>query len=58
MRKRKDREPHCDLRYYLVEFFGSMQSIATASFEELTRIHGMGEKMARKVYEVCWSGYG
>ena len=58
MRKRKDREPHCDLRYCLLEFFGSMQSITTASFEELPRIHGIGEKTARKVYEVFRAGYG
>jgi len=42
----------------LLAHFGSIQAIANASPEELAAIHGIGEKTALRVYEVCRAKYG
>jgi Fanconi anemia group M protein len=42
----------------LLAHFGSIQAIANASLEEIVAIHGIGEKTAQKVFEVCRARYG
>ncbi len=42
----------------LLNHFGSIQAIANASLEELVAIHGIGEKTAQRVFEICRAKYG
>jgi len=42
----------------LLSHFGSIQGIANASYEQLVAIHGIGEKTAQRVFEVCRARYG
>ena len=41
----------------LLSHFGSVQAIANAGLVELTAIKGIGEKTARKIYDLCRHSY-
>ena len=42
----------------LLAHFGSIQGIVNASLEELAAVKGIGEKTARKIFDLCRRLYG
>jgi Fanconi anemia group M protein len=42
----------------LLAHFGSIQTIANATLEELVAVRGIGEKTGQKVFELCRAKYG